>query len=126
LRSDLDVEVGWSNAEEPLDRLADILRPDDGNASPCWAAEIIPGSSEVTDELDPMTQLAILDGNSGIRWLESLLTPVVVCIVDRSTENDELDDVILASRASGQVLHPSEIGWPGAPGIEVMTYEMKL
>lgn len=124
--SDLGLEIGWADTEEPLDRLSDILRLDDGSSSPCWAAEIIPGSSDVMDELDPRTQLTILDGNSGIRWLESLLSPIVVCIVDRSTESDELDDIILASRASGRVRLPSHIGWPGAAGIEVMTYEVSL
>lgn len=126
LCSDLDVSIGWADAEDQLDRLADILRLDDGYSSPCRASEVVSGSADVVEEVDPRTHLAILDGNTGVRWLESLLCPLVVCVIDRSTERSELEDTILSSRAAGSIFNPKDIGWPGAEGIEVMAYEVQL
>lgn len=124
LAAELSAVAGLHSRGAGYDRLGDVLRPDDGT-SPSWASIILPGGKEDPPPIPAETSLAVLDGSTGIRWLSEISTPVVVAVLDRSSDDESPGEIVLQRRASGREVPLRELGWKPGPGMEALAFEVR-
>jgi hypothetical protein len=72
--------------------------------------------------------LTILDGQSAIRYLNDVLAPIVVCVLDRSVADDSAAELIVQLRNSrGEPLALStQLGWSPPDGVEALGFTVAL
>lgn len=124
LRSDLEailVRGGESEGES----LEALLLPWERKAA-TWFSRI--HSSASLDAFPPGYGGVILDGQGAIKFIEEILSPVVVCIVDRSVA-DETQVVNLVNKRiteGAEVSASAALEWKPPTGVEVMAFEVRL
>jgi len=124
LEPELALQAGWAGRDGHLDRLADILRPDEGKSAFC-ASAILPGGMQYLPEAPTEAQLVVLDGATAIRWLPEVRTPVVVGLIDRSSADESAAIALLQRRSMGQPVAVGALGWDPLPGIETLAFEVR-
>jgi len=124
LESELDLVAGWGKADCHLDRLRNVLRPDDGR-SPMWASAVMSGGSGESPVVPKETRLAVLDGAIGIRWMPEMATSVVVAVIERSSTDESAISVILQTRSTARPIDLESLRWHPMPGVEALAFEVR-
>ncbi len=72
--------------------------------------------------------LTILDGQGAIKYLHDVLSPVVVCVLDRSIADESAAEQVVQLRNSrGEPLElSSQLGWTPPAGIEALGFTVAL
>lgn len=129
LREDLNVCIG--NAADPTDvpcPLSNYVLPDEKGAA-TWSTPI-ESASKLADRLDLLGryQAAILDGYGAIKYLNDILAPIVVCVVDRSVADESAAETIMEARSSNSrpVSLKDELHWHPPGGVEALGFTVAL
>jgi hypothetical protein len=121
-----DIEAVLTKTGDPDgDPLETLLLPR-GPRSAAWFSEIY--SSAKLDEVPKGFNAVILDGQGAIKFVAEVLSPIVVCLIDRSVA-DETQVANLANmrRVDGTAVSISEVlRWRPPTGVEVMGFEVTL
>jgi hypothetical protein len=125
LEPELALQAGWAGRDGHFDRLANILRPDEGKSAFC-ASAILPGGMQYIPEAPTEAQIVVLDGATAIRWLPEVRTPVVVGLIDRSSADESAGVALLQRRSIGQPVALGTLGWDPPPGIEALAFEVRV
>lgn len=124
-----ELEAVLSRGDDPDgDTLKTLLLPRTEKSS-TWFSRIY-SSSGFADQL-PLSSdvaLAILDGQGAIRYLNDILSPMVVCIFDRSVADESAaEQVIQLRNTRGEPIKLSkELGWTPPDGIEALGFTVSL
>lgn len=110
---------------DPLETL--LLPRSEKSAS--WFSRIY-SSSGLADQL-PLPSgilLTILDGQGAIRYLNDVLAPIVVCVIDRSVADESAAEQIVQLRNSrGEPISlTDQLGWTPPPGVEALGFTVAL
>ena len=124
-----DLEAILTSGEDlDGDSLVTLLLPRT-EKSATWFSRIY-SSSGLADQL-PLPNgisLTILDGQGAIRYLNDVLTPVVVCVLDRSVADESAAEQVIQLRNSrGEPISLSaQLGWIPSAGIEALGFTVAL
>lgn len=110
------------------DSLANLLLPRTEKTATSFSR--IYSSSGFADKL-PLPDhlgLTVLDGQRAIRYINDVLTPIVVCIFDRSIADESAAELIVQLRNSrGEPISlTAELEWSPPPGIEALGFTVGL
>lgn len=109
-----------------LDRLSTILSPK-GSKAATWFTHLY-STQGFKEELPLPSEilLTVLDGQGAIRYLNDILTPVVVCVFDRSISDQSAAEQVaqLRNTRGTPISLSDEIGWSGHAGIEATCFSM--
>lgn len=78
-----------------MNRLCDILTIPETTNNTTWCSSVIPSTDGGRADLEASTSLVILDGSSAARWLRTITSQFVLCVVDRSQDHESFDEAIL-------------------------------
>ena len=72
--------------------------------------------------------LTILDGQGAIRYLNDVLSPIVVCVFDRSVADESAAEQVVQLRNSrGEPIALStQLGWAPPAGVEALGFTVAL
>jgi hypothetical protein len=121
-----DMEAVLTKTGDPDgDPLGSLLLPR-GPRSAAWFSQIY--SSAKLDEVPEGFNAVILDGQSAIKFVAEVLSPIVVCVIDRSIADEtQAENLANMRRVDGTAVPISEIlGWRSPAGVEVMGFEVRL
>lgn len=124
-----DLEAVLARGGDPDgDSLATLLLPRT-QKSATWFSRIY-SSSGFADQL-PLpadVSLTILDGQGAIKYLKDVLSPVVVCVFDRSVADESAAEQAMQLRNSrGEpIALSSQLGWTPPAGIEALAFTVAL
>ncbi|WP_261975009.1 hypothetical protein [Curtobacterium sp. B18] len=124
-----DLEAVLARADDrDGDSLTTLLLPRT-EKSATWFSRLY-SSSGFADQL-PLPDnvlLTILDGQGSIKYLNDVLTPVVVCVIDRSIADESAAEQVVQLRNSRGEPHAlaSELGWTPSAGIEALAFTVEL
>jgi hypothetical protein len=123
LAEDMSFLVSTGDDTDP-DSLTAILSPEGAKAS-TWSTRIY-STHGFREELPlPVDiRLAVLDGQGAIRHLNDILTPVVICIFDRSIADQSASEQLaqLRNTRGTPISLNEEFGWSGQDGIEASCF----
>lgn len=122
--AEADTLIGINS--ESLNKLGDILTVQETTNHTTWCSSIVPSTDGGRAELEANAALVILDGTSAARWLRTIDSKFVVCVVDRSQDHESLDESILRLRAGGVALESNFLEWAPPAGIEILGFEVSL
>lgn len=127
IRDDLSAVLAREDDSDG-DALATLLLPRT-EKSATWFSRIY-GSSSLDEQL-PLPDdisLAILDGQSAIGYLKDVLTPVVLCVFDRSVADESAAEELVQLRNSrGEPISMSaQLGWAPPVGVEALGFVVSL
>ncbi|MEU0646118.1 hypothetical protein [Streptomyces umbrinus] len=129
LLEDLAVCIG--NAGDPKDvpcPLSNYVLPVVKGAA-TWSTRVV-SAPKLADEphLVEQHQAAILDGYGAIKYLNDILAPIVVCVIDRSVADESAAETIMEARSSNS--HPiglkDELYWQPPGGVEALAFTVAL
>lgn len=110
------------------DALATLLLPRT-DKSATWFSRVYSSSSfgeqlPLPDDIS----LAILDGQSAIRYLKDVLTPVVLCVFDRSVADESAAEQLVQLRNShgDPITLSAQLGWAPPAGVEALGFVVAL
>ncbi|WP_292767643.1 hypothetical protein [Microbacterium sp. UBA3486] len=110
------------------DALATLLLPRT-EKSATWFSRIY-SSSGLADRLPLPSDVAltILDGQGAIRYLNDILSPIVLCIIDRSVADESaVEHVVQIRNSRGEPITLSaQLGWTPPVGIEALGFTVAL
>ncbi|KQV03010.1 hypothetical protein ASC55_12350 [Microbacterium sp. Root322] len=110
------------------DALATLLLPRTENSA-TWFSRIY-SSSGLADRLPLPSDVAltILDGQGAIRYLNDILSPIVLCVIDRSIADESaVEHVIQIRNSRGEPITLSaQLGWTPPVGIEALGFTVAL
>ncbi|MFF5324050.1 hypothetical protein ACFY2Y_10005 [Janibacter hoylei] len=124
-----DLEAVLARGDDPDgDSLATLLLPRT-EKSATWFSRIY-SSSGLADQL-PLSDdvsLTILDGQGAIRYLNDVLSPIVVCVFDRSVADESAAEQVVQLRNSrGEPIALStQLGWAPPAGVEALGFTVAL
>lgn len=124
-----DLEAVLARGDDPDgDALATLLLPRT-EKSATWFSRIY-SSSGFADQL-PLpddVSLTILDGQGAIRYLNDVLSPIVVCVFDRSVADESAAEQVMQLRNSrGEPIALStQLGWAPPAGVEALGFTVAL
>ncbi|GAA2872957.1 hypothetical protein MIAR_07210 [Microbacterium arabinogalactanolyticum] len=124
-----DLEAVLARGDDPDgDSLATLLLPRT-EKSATWFSRIY-SSSGFADQL-PLPDdviLTILDGQGAIRYLNDVLSPIVVCVFDRSVADESAAEQVVQLRNSrGEPIALStQLGWVPPAGVEALGFTVTL
>lgn len=128
IRKELDSHLRYTGHNYLGSRIRDLLLPE-ASESASWFTKIRPIRS-ISRYLDSLQELncVILEGNTSGAYLEELRTPIIVCIVDRSSSNSEGPATIVDHRMrwGDPIAVRNELQWSPARGIETFAYTVNL
>lgn len=129
LYEDLTACIG--NGADPSDTgnaLSDFVLPA-GNKAATWATPILPAArlAEVLP-ISEQYKAVILDGYGAVKYLNDILAPIVVCVVDRSVADESAAEIVMQARsANSQPLSMNhDLGWQLPAGIEAVAFTVAL
>jgi hypothetical protein len=124
LRADL-AAILTKSGDSDGDSLSTLLLPWQPQAA-TWFSRIY--SSATLEEAPDGYKAAILDGQGAMRFMAETLSPVVVCVVDRSiADESQAENLVNMRRTEGTAVSISEmLGWRPPVGVEVMGFEARL
>lgn len=129
LREDLESLIGNGLEEDGVGTpLANYLLPIRDRAA-TWATDIIPAVRLAEGEGIPSHCTAtILDRYGAIKYLNGIMTPVVVCIVDRSVTDDSAAETVLqACVANSRIVSlKDDLHWRPPAGVEALAFTVAL
>ncbi len=110
------------------DSLATLLLPRT-EKSATWFSRIY-SASGFADQL-PLPDdisLTILDGQGAIKYLKDVLTPIVVCVFDRSVADESAAEQVVQLRNSrGEpIVLSTQLGWDPPVGVEALGFVVAL
>lgn len=110
------------------DAIGTLLLPKT-DRSATWFTRIY-SASGLADQL-PLPDdlnLVILDGQGAIKYLNDILVPIVVCILDRSVADETAAEQVVQLRNSrGEpVSLKDQFGWPAPTGVEALAFTVAL
>ena len=115
-------------AENAADTIAGLLLPKNERAA-TWFTRLF-ASSRLADELPLPSDIraAVLDGAGAIKYLTEIEAPLVVCILDRSVEDNTAGEILVQLRNTrGEPCSLSDdLGWRAPAGIEALAYTVAL
>lgn len=124
-----DLEAVLARGDDPDgDTLATLLLPKT-TRSATWFSRIY-SSSGFAEQL-PLpddVSLTILDGQGAIRYLNDVLSPIVVCVLDRSVADESAAEQIVQLRNShGEpIVLSTQLGWAPPAGVEALGFMVAL
>lgn len=124
-----DLEAVLARGDDPDgDSLATLLLPRT-EKSAAWFSRIY-SSSGFADQL-PLPDdvvLTVLDGQGAISYLNEIVTPIVVCVVDRSVADESAAEQVVQLRNSrGEPIKLSiQLDWTPPVGIEALGFTVAL
>ena len=123
-RADLDAVIS-KTGDPDGDRLSTLLSPWHEGAV-TWFSRIY--SSAKLEAVPDGFEALILDGQGAIKFVAEVLSPIVVCIVDRSIADEtQAENLVNMRRTEGTAVSiPEALGWRPPVGIEVMGFEVEL
>ncbi len=98
-----DLEACIGNAADPADTPCPlknyVLPAVDGAAT--WSTQVV-SASKLGDQLETVEQhqTAVLDGYGAIKYLNDVLAPVVVCVIDRSVADESAAETVMQARSA--------------------------
>lgn len=124
LRNDLGAMIGRDGELEPI---ANILLPA-GPRAVTWSTRLYAASQ--LDENLPLADMraVVLDGAPATRYLSAIEAPVVVSVLDRSTIDESVPEVVMNYRSNrGQsVSLKHDLHWTPPVGVEALAFEVPL
>ncbi len=124
-----DLEAVLSRGDDlDGDLLSTLLLPR-ADKSATWFSRIY-SSSGFAEEL-PLPEdlcLTILDGQGAIKYLNEVLSPIVVCVFDRSVADESAAEQVVQLRNSrGEPIELStQLGWTPPLGVEALAFTVAL
>lgn len=124
-----DLEGVLSRENDPDgDSLKTLLLPR-SNKSATWFSRIY-SSSDFAEQL-PLPDdlhLTVLDGQGAISYVNEVLTPIVVCIFDRSVADESAaEQVVQLRNTRGEPITLSKkLGWTPPVGVEALGFTVEL
>lgn len=120
-----DLEAVLARGDDPDgDSLATLLLPKT-DKSATWFSRIY-SSAGFADQLPLPADiaLAILDGQGAIRYVNDILSPIIVCVFDRSVADESAAEQVIQLRNSrGEPINLStQLGWTPPDGIEALGF----
>lgn len=109
-----------------MNKLGDILTVPETTRHTTWCSSIVPSTDGGRADLEANASLVILDGTSAARWLRTIESQFVVCVVDRSQDHESFDESIVRLRAGGVPLGNDFLEWKPPAGIEILGFEVSL
>lgn len=127
IKDDLDAVLARGNDPDG-DSLATLLLPRT-EKSATWFSRIY-SSSGFADQL-PLpddVSLTVLDGQGAIRYLKDVLSPIVVCVFDRSVADESAAEQVVQLRNSrGEPIALStQLDWAPPAGVETLGFTVAL
>lgn len=126
LLDDLGAYIGVAGAVgTPLEN---YVLPIGGKAA-TWATSIISAPHLAEGGAFPRScTLVVLDRYGAIKYLNDIMVPMVVCIVDRSVADDSSAELIVQARLSNSrpVSLQDDLGWHPPSGAEAMAFTVAL
>ncbi|PPH29785.1 hypothetical protein [Rathayibacter sp. AY1F9] len=124
LRADLEAEL-CRLGESDGDRLDTLLKPWRRGAA-TWFSRIY--SSATLEEAPSGYKAVLLDGQGAIKYIAEILSPVVVCVIDRSVADEtQAESLVNMRRTEGTTVDVADLlGWRPPVGIEIMGFEVRL
>lgn len=124
-----DLEAVLAKGDDPDgDALATLLLPRT-EKSTTWFSRIY-SASRFADQLPLPDEisLTILDGQGAIRYLSDVLSPIVVCVLDRSVADESAAEQVMQLRNSrGEPIALSkQLAWAPPVGVEAFGYTVAL
>ncbi|MER6161953.1 hypothetical protein ABT147_41745 [Streptomyces sp. NPDC001868] len=129
LLEDLAACIG--NAEDPKDvpcPLSNYVLPEVKGAA-TWSTQVVSAPKLADDpHLVERYQAAILDGYGAIKYLNDILAPIVVCVIDRSVADESAAETIMEARSSNSrpVGLKGELHWQPPGGVEALAFTVAL
>lgn len=99
------------------------------NGVATWATPIVPPERlGEGGELSDRCSLAVLDGYGAIKYLEEMLVPILVCIVDRSVIDAAAAEIVVQQRGAGTTPTSlaDELHWATPKGVEALAFWVAL
>jgi hypothetical protein len=123
-----DLEATLTRGHDPDgDALATLLLPRT-EKSATWFSRIYStsGFSEKVPLPDDIS-LAVLDGQSAIRFVDRVLTPIVVCVLDRSVADESAAEQVVQLRNSRSepIDLSAQLGWAPPSGVEALGFTVE-
>lgn len=120
-----DLEAVLSRGDDADgDALFTLLLPR-SDKSATWFSRIY-SSAGFADQLPLPTgvSLVVLDGQGAIKYLNEILSPIVVCVFDRSVADESAAEQVVQLRNSrGEPVHIAErLAWNPPSGVEVLAF----
>ncbi|WP_448006149.1 hypothetical protein [Agromyces bauzanensis] len=124
VRADLEA-VLCRVGDEDGDRLDTLLMPWRRDAA-TWFSRIY--SSARLEEAPHGYSAVVLDGQGAIKYVAEILSPIVVCVIDRSVADEtQAENLVNMRLTEGTAVDVSELlGWRPPVGIEIMGFEVRL
>jgi hypothetical protein len=119
------IDYGFGLKADPL---RTILGPEEPKASTWFTRLYSTHGLREALPLPSQVRLTVLDGQGAIRYLNEILAPIVVCIVDRSINDESAAEQIVQLRNTRGVPFSliDDIGWMGHDGIEAAAFKVKI
>lgn len=115
-------------AENNANTIASLLLPKNERVA-TWFTRLF-ASSRLADELPLPSDIraAVLDGAGAIKYLTEIEAPLVICILDRSVEDNTAGEILVQLRNTrGEPCSLSEdLGWRAPAGIEALAFTVAL
>lgn len=128
IESELETEIGLGGGSEAFNSLNQLVRPKVAHCG-LWWSSIFTGQTPEPPEIPSESELVILDGASAVRWLNTIESKAVVCILDRSRDTagtSSAEYSVVQARAGGRPIDPALLGLSSMEGIETMAFEVRL
>lgn len=100
-----------------------------GDRVATWATPLIPSARLGEDESLPLgCSAAILDRFGAIKYLNDIVVPIVVCVIDRSVADDSAAELVIQARLSNSRLISvrGDLGWTPPVGVEAVAFTVAL
>ena len=132
-RSWIEQEMGacirWSkDTDFGSDDIQNVLFSKERNAV-VWNTQIVSyADKDACLNLPASVSTVILDGNGAIKYLQDLHAKIVICVLDRSTSSERVEEnIVQYKNTRGVPISLSDThGWKMLPGIEYMAFEVGL
>lgn len=129
LREDLEAVVGDGASEDaPGTPMGTYVLPDEPPAA-TWSTSIVSAARLGEGELLPEScSAAILDRYGAIKYLNEVMVPIVVCIVDRSVADESAAETVIESRHNNSrpISLNDELRWRPPIAVEALAFTVAL
>ncbi|GAA1362092.1 hypothetical protein GCM10009596_21160 [Arthrobacter rhombi] len=115
-------QIGFS--ADSMIELGHLLTIPEATSFTAWCTTVVPATEGGMAAVDAAAKLVVLDGPSAGQWLRAVKSKCVVCIVDRSRENDPFEEAIARFALDGTLLDRQFLDWSPPPGIEIFGVEV--
>ncbi|WP_369046797.1 hypothetical protein [Sinomonas sp. P10A9] len=128
LQEDFDARLGRDGDGMSPTPIHDLLLPDTAKLGTCFTRTYTSAHLAEQIPLPQEVRAVILDGSAAVKYLQSIETPLVICVLDRSVADETASEILVQLRNSrGEpVSLLQDLVWPAPLGIEALAFTVPL